>query len=836
MRPEKITPLAEYVKKFKGRSDLAVIELKKKRGEYKGVSEDKTRNKEDILSQIDATVKSGNDEELDKLQKELEDFDKSGTEIFEDAQSLEAEERWKAKEMAKNTEAEGNRETEKRKIIDKLEVAEKMGDEEEIEKLSKELEIVNKSGTEIFEEAQALEAGEKADKYVNKKGEPEVRTKEQILDELEAAVKIGDAELEEKLQNELRNGVSYFEEGQALEAEERRKAGEKADIPSKDIEEFPKEELKSGENNNEKLAELRQKLEDARKEYLEMDYEVDKESSRLRKFFGLKRIDLGMFEKRFKESRKNYEIALNNYLSGMAENKINEKEITEYLLIKETAQRREAREQVKIEKSPNVQLLKKGWKGIVDRYRALPTWKRVAYGTALGAVAGFGAGAGLGIAIGGTTGTIIYGGYRAFCAAVSITGFKAKYEAKAEERQLKKNKERTEAIIRESKIEGQESVQMNLLLRNLDKIVAKTDKKAQREKQQQRWRTFRALGMTALFAGAGYYLMSQHDSGGIHRDIEAHQPEVPAPSIHMPHVPLSEEDQIRIAENLNPPAETHMPLSEEDQIRLAENDNPPVNVSAEGKPELNEMEKALLEDYARNNEEITSHEAVHHVPESITDGNTEHLSREDSGVQNNISPGAQNAGLTAEEINKLQDYEDLANQEMKVGNTIPEAEPEINFMPENPANYTQDNISPISQGGGLTQDEINKIDDYENAARGTDIAGIEKEINPSGKIDELIGDSGSLKENVAHFRHELFSGNHNDWMAAENMSVDEALKDLRADLKEKLSDFLDKSREVLGNEAEPLKNPFTPPETLREWSERVVRLMMEKRGTEFLKI
>jgi hypothetical protein len=167
---------------------------------------------------------------------------------------------------------------------------------------------------------------------------------------------------------------------------------------------------------------------------------------------------------------------------------------------------------------------------------------------------------------------------------------------------------------------------------------------------------------------------------------------------------------------------------------------------------------------------------------------------------------------------------------MKVGSTMPEAAPEGNFTPEVPPEHVPETSHDVT--GMENTQPAHPIEPIEPEIK------IEKDISQgnmaghesiSGKINELIGSTDSVQISVAKFRSDLFLGNSNEWRLMENTSVNQALKELRPNLKDSLTKFLGKSVDILGNEAKPLEGLTRQPETMKEWTERVARLLLEKK-------
>lgn len=109
----------------------------KKEEKQEKITQKPERTKEDIIAGIKAAAEVGDEEQIVKLEKELKDFDKTGEQLFEEAQALEAEKKF--------------RETNPPKI--KMEEIERKGiplsRQEELEKLKGELEQTRRDYLEV---------------------------------------------------------------------------------------------------------------------------------------------------------------------------------------------------------------------------------------------------------------------------------------------------------------------------------------------------------------------------------------------------------------------------------------------------------------------------------------------------------------------------------------------------------------------------------------------------------------------------------------------------------------------------------------------------------------
>jgi hypothetical protein len=248
---------------------------------------------------------------------------------------------------------------------------------------------------------------------------------------------------------------------------------------------FPIITENSAEPNNEQKIEFLQKLlEQQRREYVVRDYNMDKNSSALKKFLGIgKRSQLKEFNREYEDAKLRYEDTLKAFIreksrGGMISSE-KAKSLTNFIVKGERARLEETRTEIRIENSPRFERLKRGSQKIIDRYRKLPLWAK------------FGISGGL-IASG--VGAAAIGGYRVFCGVASTVGYKQMFEGIANKLQDKKDIKTVKETVKNSKIEGMGAVQRELLLKNLDAAIQNIDKKAQKQKMWKRMRTFMAVG------------------------------------------------------------------------------------------------------------------------------------------------------------------------------------------------------------------------------------------------------------------------------------------------------------------------------------------------------
>jgi hypothetical protein len=269
--------------------------------------------------------------------------------------------------------------------------------------------------------------------------------------------------------------ITSYGNGEIIRAIDRNleNVGERAGVPAI----IEKPEDPSREQMLEKL------LEESRKSYVDLDYKMDKDSSSVRKFFGLSRKKLGNFNDAFETAKLNYENRLRAYVKEKIKGGIISAEkaesLTNFIIKDEYVKLAELRDETRIENSPLSEKIKRGAQKIIDRYRKMPLWAKMSIGSGL-AVSGIGVGASV--------------GWRVFCGAVSVTGYKQMFEGIAQKLQGKKDEKEIMSTIKNSKIEGMGPVQRELLLKNLETAIQDIDQKMQKKKQAKRWRTFTAVG------------------------------------------------------------------------------------------------------------------------------------------------------------------------------------------------------------------------------------------------------------------------------------------------------------------------------------------------------
>ena len=147
----------------------------------------------------------------------------------------------------------------------------------------------------------------------------------------------------------------------------------------------PEEKNIMNEKRDKRLLELGKELEAARREYVLKDYNMDKNSSFFKKILGIgKRSQLKELNAEYKNSKKRYEEILKKFKDATVEDLVSdlqEAEITSSWLEKgEFIELQKIRDQIKLENTPWSQGIKGGCVKLVEDYRKLPAWKKIAIG------------------------------------------------------------------------------------------------------------------------------------------------------------------------------------------------------------------------------------------------------------------------------------------------------------------------------------------------------------------------------------------------------------------------------------------------------------------------
>lgn len=311
----------------------------------------------------------------------------------------------------------------------------------------------------------------------------------------------------ETLIPEVESGEAKFGEGQS----ESPSGGEKIiDVDHREIVAENKSETdKHFSEKDRRLIALSQKLEEARKFYVEQDREMDKGALIWNRIIGkLKRLDSGTLKDSFDQSKMDYENALKNYKDAILKEEVEDGEdakiVAEWLTKGEflSLENEKLNSKVKEEKGWPEKITN-GYLGMVDKYRKLSTVKKIAIGLGITTV-GFG--------IGLTGGTLLAGGLltsrQIFSMSVSSVGFKGMFDAidkKSKESKGAKEAKNISDKVTEKTDDGKEVVDVEALLGKLDEKIAGINARMQQEKKNQRYRNWAAIGSSVALSYVARY-------------------------------------------------------------------------------------------------------------------------------------------------------------------------------------------------------------------------------------------------------------------------------------------------------------------------------------------
>ena len=288
----------------------------------------------------------------------------------------------------------------------------------------------------------------------------------------------------------------------------REKILEKKEKPQK--EEEPKEISK-----NENLLNLEKEVEEARKNFVEMDMDAEKKSSKMWKFFRIG--NLGEYGEEHKRARERYYTALKAYkneyfnVHGLSEKSA--REMVTFFNIKEYYNLESMRQD---KNNQNIGWTKKIWNGylgLIERYKKIGEndksklkkySKKIAAGmfVAGSATALAAGGAMIAGTIGSMAGALLV---RGFTVGVSSGGFDTMYEGWAQGSKERKNKRELEYISHNLKEPSAEESYFDQISQNLDEKIDSIDEVLQKQKQWKRFRALAAIGTAMAISQAGRY-------------------------------------------------------------------------------------------------------------------------------------------------------------------------------------------------------------------------------------------------------------------------------------------------------------------------------------------
>jgi hypothetical protein len=614
------------------------------------------------------------------------------------------------------------------------------------------------------------------------------------------------------------------------------------------------------ENTDERLKELGRKLEQARNDYIKEDQDAQKYSFILRRILGASRkIKKKDIAERFSEAKNKYENALKEYSDKMVETQVSDEEeariIAEYLYKGENIKREQERDRVRIENSPFSERVKKGAEAVISRYRKLPAYQKIAIGVALGA-SGVGAAA--------------IAGWRIFGTAVSVAGYKEMAEGIAKKRQQKKDEEKIENVIKDSKIKGKGEVQLDLLMQNLNEKITKIDSKIQKDKQRKRWRTWAALGVgAATFFGGKWVaqnIMDHFHGGG------GHQPDMKVPGVRpsaedFPADKISGGPSEKILADEFPEVKgaggpTTVPEAEVPPYEAApeppQYEAPPEPPAYEPGPFGNQtliiegkgsgIESTLIKHFQANPELVDKYNELHNShfnAGQIAHRMFEHFEPDDPVRFPHGAPDLVHEGDKVIFNPETMEIEKISPKDYELGYLHPETEAPVEDIAPNPPS-TEGEVPQPEKTGTPTSEDLTHKDTAASSAEKPSSFPPERPIsasetaqniaeNKSGlsssqleKLNELTGSATDTTQAIGYVIKELSLNDRANWEAMKDIPFEEARYDLSEDLRQKLNQVYEGYREVFGEAAEPRDGAISGPETLKSWVGRMTKMAIEK--------
>ncbi len=353
---------------------------------------------------------------------------------------------------------------------------------------------------------EAEEAKRRADKYrdeyFEEMGWGDKKEKEKIDEEL-----VGDMELADRLKNDKGRDKDFTAETRwknkleeiiakhpelereiirrTFDSETRETAYDKADFKDKVL-------MLLGEKSNQ-----------ARRKYLEKDYDMDRRLGGLKRFFG-KTFRIDNYEKELESYKREYEQSREEYKNALLELEgVGDREEAEILArdfqISEQLRWRSDRLDIAMENNPIYENFKKFLTGAVEKYRKMRRWPS----DKINEVFGFkGLKKGLGIVSGllltgkalKEVGMVGNPAYRIFSVAVASVGYKQGMEAVAERRRIKKSEKKIKEAKKIYGAEFEAGKNLQAFSEWLSERNKELDKRIQGEKYWRNWRTIMAGG------------------------------------------------------------------------------------------------------------------------------------------------------------------------------------------------------------------------------------------------------------------------------------------------------------------------------------------------------
>ena len=385
---------------------------------------EKKRTKDDILDEIKIAAETDDDEATVKLKEELDDFDKTGKQLFEEAQAVEAEGK-ALKSIEKDF---------KNKLLTLKKIKAKEDKESNIiSEESSSGSLLNdeiRTGDQIFlldNEGRRMVTSPV--KFIQEEGEDYIIETETSIyrlgyenmppDYWKKKIKDTQPESEKETKKPLEEALKemYRKNQEVIDAEfaDEKSGGGAETAPEAGVEEAPGGEVlpeapeiaaETGTENDVNDKELQEKLErveETRKAYLEIDYKKKTGYKRLAGFFGniLKFGPDKNYERdeEVAHLRAIYDNALFDYKNAVldkakAGNASNKEmaDIVKFFDVEANLNLRDVHDQVKIENQEGSRsgFIREHSKEIIERYKKMPLIKKIAIGAAFG-FAGMGA-------------------------------------------------------------------------------------------------------------------------------------------------------------------------------------------------------------------------------------------------------------------------------------------------------------------------------------------------------------------------------------------------------------------------------------------------------------
>jgi hypothetical protein len=409
-----------------------------------------------------------------------------------------------------------------------------------------------------------------------------------------------------------------------------------------------------------RLEELSQRLDEARKDFVKQDREMDRGASIWKKITGFgKRLESGTLKEAFDEAKLGYENALKDYKDAILATEVEDKEdakiVAEWLTKGEFLSLENERVDAKVREGEGwTDKIKNGYLGMVDRYRKLPATTKIAIGFGITAT-GFG--------IGLTGGTLLAGGLltsrQFFSMSVSSVGFKSFLDGMAERKRRNDGEKEAENIVKSSSTERIGRLEADLLIQNLDQKIAELDAKLQKEKRNEKIRNWSAfVGGLVLSSVARYFGKEAVEHSGVKTILKntgdkimdtignqksvmgiGYHAEAPAETVKVEDVISAknlETLKVQVDKEILPPT-SPVPVAETLTVAKGSSLEGTIinHLKAEGMSPEEAGKKAhvMALEYLADNQSVTEHHLIHPDAKITLDASGEHIANiDDSGT------------------------------------------------------------------------------------------------------------------------------------------------------------------------------------------------------------